>query len=212
MNYVGHIAAGLEASAGAGDVDEEFLVGTALPDFSAMARVRLRSGGAGPVVAGIAAHRVADTRFHGLEWFRTATRELRDALLAEGLPAGPARAAAHVLPELVLDGRLVARGEVADAVGAVMGRIADPGPSLVALVAPEQAPRWSAGLRAIGTRGDPSGYRDPVLVAERVCAATRGRPRIEVPSEHLPVLERHAAELLDDDRVDDVAILRAVVG
>lgn len=210
MNYVGHIAAGLTAG-GATGADDEFLVGTALPDFSAMARVRLRRGGQGPVAAGIAAHRVTDARFHGLEWFRSTTGSLRAALVADGMAAGPARAAAHVLPELALDGRLMARPEVAAAVEAVLQRVSDPEPALVALVAPEHGPRWSAGLRAIGTRSDPAGYRDPARVAERVCAATRGRPRIEVPTDHLATLERHAAALLAADGMDDAGILAAVV-
>ena len=212
MNYVGHIAAGLAMRAGPAGADDEFLVGAALPDFTAMARVRLRTGIAGEIGAGSRRASGVRRRVPRLPWFLSTSRALREAMVAGGMTVGPARAAAHVMPELALDGRLIERTDVAEAVDRVLARVSEPQDSLTGLVAPHHVPRWSVGLRAIGARSDPGGYRDPRRIAERVCLATRGRPRIEVAWEHVPMLERFARALLESGEMDGDRIIRAVVG
>ena len=211
MNYVGHIAAALASGEDGDGPDEQVLVGSALPDFSAMARVRLRPTPDGAYAGGIGVHHRADAAFHALPWFRDATSTLRRSLIEAGMPPGPARAAAHVLPELALDGRLHDRPGVAHAVAVVLERVAHPDRDLLALVDDPSAPRWADGLRAIGTRARPDRYRDPAWVARGVIVATSGRRRIEVAPDHAPLLEREAERLLTDPAVDPDVIVRSVL-
>ena len=89
------------------DPQPDFVLGAMLPDLVAM------SGNVGfePVGAviqdGIDFHHASDAAFHGLEGFRADCRAGVIMLREAGLRTGPARAAAHVGVELLLDAALV---------------------------------------------------------------------------------------------------------
>ena len=91
MNFVGHIATGLAV----GGDDPSFLVGTALPDFASMGRMRLEHGASGPLADGIALHHTTDHAFHAEDWFLDFERDLRAVLADDGLPDGAPRARAR---------------------------------------------------------------------------------------------------------------------
>jgi len=187
VNFVGHIAVGLEA--GRDPEAPLFLVGTALPDFASMARARLgRADGA--LGDGIATHHAADHAFHAQAWFIDVERDVRASLSLDGLPDGAARACAHVGPELLLDGALVDDPDVARAVGGVYDELADPSAVVVDLVTSDERGRWREHLVGVTRRLDPLAYRDPDVVARRLHAVASRRPRLA----------------FDDDLIDTVAV------
>ncbi len=212
MNYVGHIAVGMLLTDEDGASGDHFLVGCALPDYAAMAGVRLRPKQANEYTSGIATHQACDVRFHQLAWFRHATAALRTVLLSGGFSRGAARAAAHILPELALDGRLMARDAVVVATGRVLEAVAAPDRSLIGLVDGVDVDRWRIGLERIGREGTPARYAEPEWLARRVVAATAGRPALRVSAAHIPMLADAADELLSDEQLDPDAILVATSG
>jgi len=212
VNYVGHIAVGMLLTDEDGAAGDHFLVGCALPDYAAMAGVRLRPARPNEYTAGIATHQACDVRFHQLAWFRHATAALRPVLLSGGFSRGAARAAAHILPELALDGRLIARDAVAVATGRVLDAVAEPEDHLIGLVDGVDVDRWRMGLERIGREGTPARYAEPEWLARRVVAATAGRPALRVSADHIPVLADQAEKLLSDQRLDPDAILVATSG
>ena len=127
---MGHIATGLRV--GGDPVDPPFLVGTALPDFAAMARTRLGAA-EGSLGEGIALHHATDHAFHAEGWFLDLERELRELFRDDGLPDGGARACAHVGPELLLDGALLDDPAIASGVSTVYEQIASPDDDVVDL-------------------------------------------------------------------------------
>ena len=175
MNFVGHIATGLRLDNGLDGPG--FLVGTALPDFAGMGRVRLTRA-AGSLGGGVALHHATDHAFHADEWFLELEAELRTTLRAGGLPDGAARACAHVGPELLLDGALFDDSAVARGVNAVYEQIATPGAEIIDLTTADERHRWSTHLSGIAEHLDPCAYRDPATVARRLHRITARRPRL----------------------------------
>ena len=92
MNLVGHVAVALEPDSA--PPSTEFLVGCMLPDLAAIARVRIARP-EGELGRGVEFHHACDAVFHDLEWFHSANRSLRDALVDAGVDSGPARACSH---------------------------------------------------------------------------------------------------------------------
>jgi hypothetical protein len=176
VNFVGHIAAALETGHEHDRV--RYLVGAALPDFAAMARIRLGPASDAALASGVALHHAADTVFHADSWFLDLERELREELSLEGLPAGAARACAHVGPELLLDGVVIEQLEVRLAVGEVYEQLAQPPREIVEIVAGGERVRWRSELTAITARLDPAGYRNANVVARRLHAITSRRSRL----------------------------------
>jgi hypothetical protein len=201
VNFVGHIATGLVARDGgvrhgAGDPppDTTFLLGTALPDFAAMARLRLDRVG-GPLGRGMQLHHDTDAVFHREGWFLDLEHELLADLVAAGLPRGGALACAHVGVELLLDGELLQNSATATAVMDVYAMIAQP-PDAAIVVAPFDARmRWAEHLSGIASRLDPFLYADPISVAQRLHRITESRPRLAFESHHIPTIASRLAEL-----------------
>jgi hypothetical protein len=175
VNFVGHIATGLRARPRCREPG--FLVGTALPDFASMARIRLGTA-SGALGRGIALHHAADAAFHAEDWFLGLERDLRTELLGKGLPDGAARACAHAGPELLLDGALVAEPGIADAVRDVWDAIGSPDDDVLALVPMARRSGWCAHLVGVAARLDPFGYADAAVVARRLHGLTSRRPRL----------------------------------
>jgi hypothetical protein len=193
VNFVGHIAVGRAVHHGVGEPDPSFLLGTALPDFAAMARVRLAPAD-GALGDGMAVHHETDAVFHRARWFLDSEHDLLDDLTAAGLPRGPALACAHVGVELLLDGELVRDRAVAGAVRAVYALMAAPPAAAVAVAPDTQRAHWVETHAGIARRLDPEGYADPETVAVRLQRATSRRPRLAFSPALVPtVAERLAA-------------------
>jgi hypothetical protein len=180
VNFVGHIAIGLRV--GVEPADPAFLVGTALPDFAAMARTRLGAA-EGSLGQGIALHHATDHAFHAEGWFLDLERELRELLREDGLPDGGARACAHVGPELLLDGALLDDPAIASGVTTVYLQIASPDDDVVDLAPDGQHDRWREHLVGVATRLDPLTYADAAIVAQRLHGITSRRPRLAFDQE-----------------------------
>jgi hypothetical protein len=175
VNFVGHIATGLRA--GGDGSDPTFLVGTALPDFASMRRTRLGPA-VGQLGGGIALHHATDHAFHAEGWFLDLERDLREGFRHDGLPDGAARACAHVGPELLLDGALLADPSIARGVSTVYEGISAPSDEVVDLVPDHERADWRTHLVGVATRLDPFTYGDPAIVAGRLHMITFRRPRL----------------------------------
>lgn len=193
MNFVGHIAVGRALRDDGAEPDPSFLLGTALPDFAAMARVRLAAGD-GALGDGLAVHHETDAVFHREGWFVESEHDLLDDLTTAGLPRGAALACAHVGVELLLDGELIRDPVTARAVRAVYALMAAPPEPAVAVAPDAQRAHWVETLAGIAGRLDPEGYRDPATVAVRLHRVTSRRPRLTFSPALVPtVAERLAA-------------------
>ena len=103
MNYFAHAWVARRI-----DPDPRFVLGAMLPDLAGFLRLRLPAQPDPWVSRGIALHHRTDAAFHALPGFHERNVRGSRALQSRGLGRGPARAAAHVGIELVLDGLLAA--------------------------------------------------------------------------------------------------------
>ncbi|HEY8093119.1 MAG TPA: hypothetical protein VID93_05030, partial [Acidimicrobiales bacterium] len=108
MNFVSHMVVARQATP---EATTPLLLGAAAPDLARMARLPVATAGPPDFAAGVATHHRTDAVFHGLDWFRATNRRLVRDLSDRGVRRGPARGAAHVLIELLLDGAVLARAE-----------------------------------------------------------------------------------------------------
>ena len=201
VNFFGHawLAAGRNAN-------PRFVLGAMLPDLAPMAGLRLRGANDAALSAGIAHHLAVDAAFHALPVFQRLTADAARALRRAGLRRGPARGAAHIGLELLLDGWLAQRCGVPDAYRTALAQA----PQLGALLRFAPGRRAPATLRAQittraavhrGTPGAagaaggitwtfpelcrklaasplPEAYAEPSFTAARVAAALARRPRL----------------------------------
>jgi hypothetical protein len=142
----------------------------------------------GTLGQGVAFHHACDAVFHESEWFRTANRELRDALLHAGVDSGAARACSHAGVEMLLDGGLVAQEHIAEHARATLDAVDDDADQLGRLAPVESRAVWVERLHLIGRELDPARYADARFVAERLHRMTAGRRRIELRAEHVDLV------------------------
>jgi hypothetical protein len=209
MNFVGHIAVGCAVRDA--PADPAYLLGTALPDFAAMAGVRLGRAG-GELGDGIAVHHATDTVFHREGWFVGSEHDLLSDLTVAGFSRGAALACAHVGVELVLDGELVRDPGTADAVGTVYGLMTDPPTTALDLAPADRRADWAGALAGIAARLDPAGYSDPDTVAWRLHRMTSRRPRLAFPAALVPVLAGLLASHRPAIAADAPEVLAGVTG
>jgi hypothetical protein len=196
LNFVGHIAIGVAVDGPRADT--EFLLGTALPDFAAMARLRLdrtTTIGSGSLRAGMQLHHDTDAIFHRQGWFLDFEHALLDDLSAAGVPRGGALACAHVGVELLLDGELIRAQETAAAVVDVYLSMATPPAVALDVVDGTQRERWAEHLAGIAARLDPFLYRDPTSVAQRLHRITSSRPRLAFEPEQIATIATLLADV-----------------
>ena len=174
MNIAGHVAVAMRLAPDAPRV----WLGAALPDLGAMGRFRLMGSTPDPdVTAGIAIHHATDDAFHRHPTFTGAMARLRTVLSDDGVARGPARAVAHVGPELLIDGTLLADPAVAEAVDASFAEIEVLGAALASLVESDAA-SWERHLGKVQSWGLPTDYADPHAVAGRMHRILERRPRL----------------------------------
>ncbi len=189
MNFGGHIAVAMRLAPDAPRV----WLGAALPDLGAMGRFRLMGDTADPdVTAGIALHHATDDAFHRHPTFTETMARLRVDLTAEGVGRGPARAVAHVGPELLIDGYLLGDDQLGDAVDAAFAEIGVLGPALATLVE-TSGDEWLRHLAKVPAWGLPTDYADPQAVAQRLHRILSQRPRLELDAVHIDAISRRLA-------------------
>jgi hypothetical protein len=163
------------------------------------------------VAVGVAHHRATDAAFHGDHRFIERCALVRDALAEAGVARGPARAAAHVGVELLLDDALLATTEGTAAFAPVWRRLSDPDATVLGVAAPVDRDRWIAWLGALTTRLDPWRHRGPPHAAARVHRLLSDRPRLALGATDLPALvaslgrARHAVDDIAGALVADAA-------
>ncbi|MEX2100552.1 MAG: hypothetical protein WEB19_03980 [Acidimicrobiia bacterium] len=191
MNFVGHIATGLAIDDASGTT---FLLGTALPDFAAMVRLRLDRTD-GELGLGMQLHHDTDAVFHRQGWFLEHEHELLADLVASGVPRGGALACAHVGVELLPDGEQLREPAAATAVVDVYAAMEHPPEIAIEVVPPDARDRWREHLSGIARRLDPFLYRDPSSVAQRLHRITSSRPRLAFDIGHVPTITEHLARV-----------------
>ncbi len=101
MNYFGHVALAAEFGGSA-----EFLLGSMLPDLSAIIGCPAPRCTVFDVRQGVDFHVATDLEFHETETFRTHVSRTSRELESAGMRKAPARAVSHVVFELLLDAEL----------------------------------------------------------------------------------------------------------
>ena len=191
MNFVAHMVV---AQLVADRPTSALLLGAAAPDLTRMARVPLATAGTPGHRAGVALHHRTDAVFHELAWFRDQNRRLVQALGDRGVRRGPARGAAHVLIELLLDGALLARDEHAETLGRPWRAMAGPDGDALAMVDTAHRHAWRGFLGQLTTRLVPSAYGDPAYATDRTANTLARRPRLALSDDETVVLRHLAVE------------------
>lgn len=194
MNVAGHVAVAMRLAPGAPRV----WLGAALPDLGTFGGFRLM--GDTPdldVSAGIAIHHATDDAFHRHPTFTEAMAQLRTDLRSDGIERGPARAVAHVGPEMLIDGRLLADPVLDDGIDAAFAEIEPLGPALASLVVTD-TDGWERHLSEIPAWGLPTDYADPHAVARRLHRILHRRPRLAFDATHVDPIGHRLAERQPD--------------
>jgi acyl carrier protein phosphodiesterase len=184
MNFVAHAHVALRCRAG----DWAYGFGATLPDLASMAGVRIDRARLADVSvavdAGVALHHQVDSAFHALAEFRQGSGQIRDRLLAVGLPTGAARAVGHAGYELLLDGCLLGRVGVVDEFTELLALA----PDVAEAIAPGDPARWRVLFSTMRDDRWWLGYADPDLVARALYRRLRGRTRLCFAEDALPAV------------------------
>ena len=200
MNIAGHIAVAQAFSGSRGGSSDDHalvLLGSALPDICNIAQVRLQNRSTSEHVQyGIELHHQTDDAFHAHRWFRDLMAETMDKLTQHGVRRGPARACAHIGPELLLDGALTAQRALMKICEEAFASISNSMPLLTPMVADADQEAWARTLTRLHDAKRPLDYRDPDTVADRMERILRNRPRLSLDkSEVEPVTKALRAML-----------------
>jgi hypothetical protein len=172
VNYFGHAVVAAWRSP-----EPAFALGAMLPDFAAMCRGELDGVSHPELVAGIEWHHATDRAFHRLPRFLELCRRLGADLERAGLGKGPARGAAHVGIELLLDGALLADGRSERYLDAIALTGSELGDEIARI---DRAGRWRFLFDRLSDQGVPVAYRDPHEVARRTAMTLARRPPLAI--------------------------------
>lgn len=159
MNFLAHaeVARRLPRSSDA------VVLGAMLPDLAHLVPIRLdRQRLSGGLTAGWNCHVAADRVFHADDRFRAAVSGMARQLQEHGWPRWPARAAAHVSWELLLDGRWAQRSDPTPWFAPVL-RCSE----LVDRLQPDEQQRWEGLVHRQVSHPLWTSYIEPGAVAER---------------------------------------------
>jgi hypothetical protein len=173
VNFYGHAWVALRESRSSG-----FVLGAMLPDLAGMARTRIERVCDPELAAGVALHHRTDAAFHAAPAFVRLYAEAAAALRERGVERGPARAAAHVAIELLLDGSLPHAAAELERFGEALESGARPEVRSALVWRGDGAERFARLHARLRGGGVPGVYRDPARVAERVAWALGSRPRL----------------------------------
>jgi len=179
------------------DPGPAFVLGAMLPDFAGMLGARIQRIDDEPLRRGEAHHHAQDRAFHRAPGFRDLVVEGTGWLRRHGVSRGPARGAAHVGVELLLDGALLGDATADDA---YLAALAD-APALDAAIlwsSGEAAQHWPLLRLRLRDAGLPHALRDPGRVALRVARALARRPLLRLAPHECDTLERWLREAQPD--------------
>jgi hypothetical protein len=204
VNFFGHAAL-----AAARQGDPGFVLGAMLPDLAPLAGLRIAAVDAEDVAAGRAFHFAADARFHADPRFVSWAVEAAALLQARGIARGPARGAAHVGVELLLDGWLAESAGVPSLYRRALGDA----PALAAGIrfragaSARPFPELCARLLAAPL---PEAYGRPAFVAERVVRILARRPRLALAVREQDAVALALADLLPRLRAEAPVLMDAM--
>ena len=192
VNFFGHVAMARQV-----DGDPGFLLGAMAPDLLAMCGAAAGPATSPRVAAGQAHHLAVDAAFHAGPTFVAIQLWAVRGLLADGLRRGPARGAAHVAIELLLDGVLA---DDPESQAAYRRGLAAAAPDAFDWRDDGSRTRWRALVGRLQTGAIPDAYRQTDFVADRVAGALGRRPRLALDDGEaaalrafLPDLQRRVA-------------------
>lgn len=172
MNFFGHAVVASRRGA-----SPALALGAMLPDFASMCRGGIARVTHAEVEAGVALHHRTDAAFHRLTGFLSLCRQTAAQLQQRGLGRGPARGAAHVAVELLLDGVLL---DDDTACRLYTDALAGDWAHGIHWHTPDQAARWHGLHARLRDHGLPVRYRDPEAVAESVARVLDHRPLLRL--------------------------------
>jgi acyl carrier protein phosphodiesterase len=191
MNYFAHAHLAATRSD-----DPHFALGAMLPDWIAWIGDRPRRVAHEPLAAGIRFHHRSDAAFHAAPRFLALVRDATEALQGAGLARGPARGAAHVGIELLLDGVLLTSETGSSAAyRAALGVIPDAARHLT-WSRPESGERLLRVAERLSHDGPPRHLADPDRVAQATAQTLERRPRLRIPTRQIPFVASWAREAL----------------
>lgn len=209
MNFVAHMVV---AQRLAHQPTTPLLLGAAAPDLARMARVPVATTGSADHLAGVAVHHRTDGVFHELAWFRDHNRRLVGELADRRVRRGPARGAAHVLIELLLDGALLTYPGHAATFAGPWAAMAAPDDDALALVDATHHDRWVHFLGQLTSRLDPAAYDDPTYAADRTANTLARRPRLAMTDAEATTLRQVATDFRPTIVAEASSVLQEVAG
>jgi hypothetical protein len=154
-------------------------LGAMLPDFAAMLRERIATLEHPALLSGAKLHAATDAAFHASPEFVALQSAGSARLRAEGVSRGPARAAAHVGIELLVDLSLAATpGAARDYAEALRAAALPEVDAAIAWRRADAAPRWRRLQARLLARGAPEPGARGETIAARVARALSTRPRL----------------------------------
>lgn len=181
MNFFAHASLAAERSSSAA-----FVLGAMLPDLCGFAGARLAAPPGAALGAGVRFHHASDAAFHAAGAFTAFCAEFAGALQASGVRRGPARGAAHVAGELLLDGWLAREKGVPALYRSALASASE----LLERGAPQEASGAAvAGVCArLHAAPVPEAYGDPAFVCARIERALAARPYLALASSETPIV------------------------
>lgn len=167
-----------------------------LPDFASMVSGRIVDLGDEALRRGARWHAEIDRAFHALPAFREWCALEATRLRAAGLQRGPARAAAHVMVELVIDGELARDVEAGRAFEGALREGPRLGHAAPSWRSRGEASRWAALRRRLLSAGPPVRHRDPRCVAASARWSLGRRPRLALDARGEAAVDEVAPALL----------------
>lgn len=194
MNFFGHAVLARRHEGEFGD-DPRFVLGSMLPDFCSMARLRYEQASDPALASGVSFHHRTDDAFHGAPLFQKLMHDAQEELEAAGVAYGPALAVGHVGVELLLDGWLATQGpEGPQAARRFRDALTvDHGP-IEWRDGEHSEARWQTLRARLRDSPLPGAYADPAFVADRMVVILKHRPRLALDPRGAQLVARWAPE------------------
>jgi len=178
MNFFGHALVAERREATRGPVRAEFVLGSMLPDFASMLRVRPPLLSLPAVQAGLHFHYLTDDAFHGSHSFLEFSGQASSFLRSHGLSRGSARAVAHVGVELLLDAALVTDHANEAYLSAIECALTTRVTDHIEWQSSDGQLRFTHLCHSLATRGAVRADTSPELIAQRLRNILASRPRL----------------------------------
>lgn len=183
MNFFAHASLAAERSG-----DAAFVLGAMLPDLCGFAGMRLARAPEAALGDGVRFHHASDAAFHANVEFGAFCARFGHALETNGVRRGPARGAAHVAGELLLDGWLAREAGVPALYRDALVRantLLESG-----ALASDRVAAVAGVCARLHAAPVPEAYADVAFVCARVERALAPRAYLALAAHDLPLLER----------------------